>query len=234
MYRRDQFNEALVVERCAELVAIETRVSEIDALVQGAGPPARGSADLHLRRAAPDRRPLLPELWTLAGRRRSRRRGHVRVSTTATTCPRCGSAVDAGQEYCVECGLRLPASTLGPAPDRDARAARSASSGSRLLACVGACDRDRRSLPTARPPRACVTATGGSVTASRRAVEPRSLLAVWPRPADRLDDRARLDAEGRGPRRGGRPSPSGRGRAACPASACSIRPASQASVPGTG
>ena len=25
MYRRDQFNEALVVERCAELVAIEAR-----------------------------------------------------------------------------------------------------------------------------------------------------------------------------------------------------------------
>ena len=37
MYRRDHFNEALVVERCAELVAIETRVSEIDALVKGAG-----------------------------------------------------------------------------------------------------------------------------------------------------------------------------------------------------
>ena len=37
MYRRDQFNEALVVERCAELVAIETRVSEIDAMVRGVG-----------------------------------------------------------------------------------------------------------------------------------------------------------------------------------------------------
>ena len=37
MYRRDQFNEALVVERCAELVAIETRVSEIDAIVSGLG-----------------------------------------------------------------------------------------------------------------------------------------------------------------------------------------------------
>ncbi len=36
MYRRDQFNEALVVERCAELVAIEARVSEIDALARRA------------------------------------------------------------------------------------------------------------------------------------------------------------------------------------------------------
>ena len=37
MYRRDQFNETLVVERCAELIAIETRISEIDALVSGLG-----------------------------------------------------------------------------------------------------------------------------------------------------------------------------------------------------
>jgi hypothetical protein len=37
MYRRDQFNEALVVERCAELVAIEARISEIDAIVSGLG-----------------------------------------------------------------------------------------------------------------------------------------------------------------------------------------------------
>ena len=44
MYRRDQFNETLIVERCAELVAIETRVSEIDALVRGAGLRRRQSA----------------------------------------------------------------------------------------------------------------------------------------------------------------------------------------------
>jgi hypothetical protein len=45
MYRRDQFNEALVVERCAELVAIEARVSEIDAMLAGArGLRRRGTA----------------------------------------------------------------------------------------------------------------------------------------------------------------------------------------------
>lgn len=36
MYRRDHFNEELVLERCAELVAIEARASEIDALLAGA------------------------------------------------------------------------------------------------------------------------------------------------------------------------------------------------------
>lgn len=45
MYRRDHFNEALVIERCAELVAIEARVSEIDALLAGArGLRRRGAA----------------------------------------------------------------------------------------------------------------------------------------------------------------------------------------------
>ena len=35
MYKRDRFSAALVVERCAELVAIEVRVQEIDALLDG-------------------------------------------------------------------------------------------------------------------------------------------------------------------------------------------------------
>jgi hypothetical protein len=35
MYKRDRFNASLVVERCAELVAIEARVQEIDALLDG-------------------------------------------------------------------------------------------------------------------------------------------------------------------------------------------------------
>jgi hypothetical protein len=45
MYRRDHFNDVLVLERCAELVAIEARVSEIDALIAGArGVLRRGGA----------------------------------------------------------------------------------------------------------------------------------------------------------------------------------------------
>jgi len=45
MYRRDHFNETLIIERCAELVAIEARASEIDALRQGArGLRRRGAA----------------------------------------------------------------------------------------------------------------------------------------------------------------------------------------------
>lgn len=35
MYKRDRFNAGLVVERCAELVAIEARIQEIDAILDG-------------------------------------------------------------------------------------------------------------------------------------------------------------------------------------------------------
>jgi len=35
MYKRDRFSAALVVERCAELVAIEARIHEIDSLLGG-------------------------------------------------------------------------------------------------------------------------------------------------------------------------------------------------------
>jgi hypothetical protein len=42
MYKRDRFNAGLVVERCAELVAIEARVHEIDSLLDGTARIRRG------------------------------------------------------------------------------------------------------------------------------------------------------------------------------------------------
>jgi hypothetical protein len=42
MYKRDRFNTELFVERCAELVAVEARVQEIDALLNGSVSLRRG------------------------------------------------------------------------------------------------------------------------------------------------------------------------------------------------
>jgi hypothetical protein len=42
MYKRDRFNAGLVVERCAELVAIEARVQEVDSLLDGTAGIRRG------------------------------------------------------------------------------------------------------------------------------------------------------------------------------------------------
>jgi hypothetical protein len=43
MYRRDQFREGLLLERCAELIGLEGRIHELDALL-GAVRPAGGSS----------------------------------------------------------------------------------------------------------------------------------------------------------------------------------------------
>ena len=46
------------------------------------------------------------------------------MSAETSSCPRCGALAAAGQEYCLECGLRLPGrARLGTAADRDPRAA---------------------------------------------------------------------------------------------------------------
>jgi hypothetical protein len=44
MYRRDRFREDLVLERCAELIGLEARVHELDALLATASPVRRAAA----------------------------------------------------------------------------------------------------------------------------------------------------------------------------------------------
>ena len=79
MYRRDHFNEALVVERCAELVAIEARVSEIDAHLRGAGLRRRQRAICECGAPLLIGARFCPSCGR-AARRGSRRRGHGSVS----------------------------------------------------------------------------------------------------------------------------------------------------------
>ena len=46
MYKRDRFDAGLVVERCAEIVAVEARVQEIDGLLDGSARVHAGVAAL--------------------------------------------------------------------------------------------------------------------------------------------------------------------------------------------
>jgi len=93
-------------------------------------------------------------------------------------CPRCGAAVAEGQEYCLECGLRLPgASRFGALPTSP----RSLALPLLLAACVavggaGAAivlTRDTSTQTT------IVTATGGSELA-RVPTKTTSTLTDWP------------------------------------------------------
>ena len=96
-----------------------------------------------------------------------------------TSCPRCGEGVAAGQEYCLECGLRLPgASRLGAAPGDPRRlalplvlAAVIAAGGAAVAIAV---TRDSATATT------IVTATGGSEVVPTPTVADVTRLAAWP------------------------------------------------------
>ena len=115
-----------------------------------------------------------------------------------TACPRCGGDIAAGQEFCLECGLRLPgASRLGPAPASPRQvmlpllvAAVVAIAGA---AAAIALTRDTATATT------ILTATGGSETVRRRH---RGLGVRARRVAHRddgLDEHPHLGSEGRRP-----------------------------------
>jgi hypothetical protein len=76
-------------------------------------------------------------------------------------CPRCGAAVAGGQEYCLECGLRLPGSSrLGPVPVNRRRVVVSLLvTGVVALGGAAAAIALTRDTATATP---IITATGGS------------------------------------------------------------------------
>jgi len=95
-----------------------------------------------------------------------------------TPCPRCGGEVAAGQEYCLECGLRLPGvSRLGHLPT-NRRSLFVALLVSALVAAGGAAAAVAFTRDTATAT-SIVTATGGSELA-RVPTTTTSTLTDWP------------------------------------------------------
>jgi len=95
-----------------------------------------------------------------------------------TACPRCGESVAAGQEYCLECGLRLPGVVrLGPTPTSPRRVALPLLLAA-LVAAAGAAAAIAvtRESATATP---VYIATGGSERVPAATVTS-SALAEWP------------------------------------------------------
>jgi len=101
------------------------------------------------------------------------------TSSAAAACPRCGGGVAGQQEYCLECGLRLPGrARLGPLPaeTRNLRLRVAA------LACVAIAGAGVAiaAVDDDGGPERVVTATGGSVTTPTTT---RARLARWPNAA---------------------------------------------------
>src|SRR5437773_12451261 len=98
MYRRDQFRQDLLIERCDELIALDDRLQELDSLLAAAASS---------RRAAPAARcacgaPIVAGAHFCANCGRA-----VAAAPAAVTCVNCGSPLPAEATYCAACGAKV-------------------------------------------------------------------------------------------------------------------------------
>jgi hypothetical protein len=100
MFRRDQFRQDLLVERCHELLALDERLQELDTLL---------AAAVSARRPAPSARcecgaPLIWGSHFCANCGRP-----VTATPPVVTCVKCGSALAADAKFCAVCGQSVSA-----------------------------------------------------------------------------------------------------------------------------
>lgn len=94
MHRRQAFRQDLVDDQCAELVSLEDRLHELDALLDVA---------VNARRAAPAARCECgaPILW---GSHFCANCGRAVGEQPVVACAGCGNALPAGAQFCAACG----------------------------------------------------------------------------------------------------------------------------------
>ena len=95
MYRRDQFRQDLLVERCEELVALDERLQELDTLL---------AAAVSSRRPAPAARcacgaPIVGGSHFCGNCGRS-----VGAAPAVVACTKCGAPLAADAKFCAACG----------------------------------------------------------------------------------------------------------------------------------
>jgi hypothetical protein len=100
MFRRDQFRQDLLVERCDELVALDERLQELDTLL---------AVVVSARRAAPAARCACgaPLVW---GSHFCANCGRpVAATPPVVACTQCGTALAADAKFCAVCGKTVTA-----------------------------------------------------------------------------------------------------------------------------
>jgi hypothetical protein len=103
MFRRDRFRVELVTERCADLVALEERLDEVDSLLTA----ATSRSGLRCTCGA-------PLDW---GAHFCANCGRPAGPRPVVSCARCGSPLPADVEFCGRCGSRVE--TPSPEPPAD-------------------------------------------------------------------------------------------------------------------
>lgn len=108
MYRRDQFRQDLLIERCDQLIALDDRLQEVDSLL---------AAAVSSRRVAPAARcacgaPIVAGSHFCPNCGRA-----VAAAPAVVTCANCGAPLPAEAEYCASCGRKVqPADTEADEP----------------------------------------------------------------------------------------------------------------------
>jgi hypothetical protein len=101
-------------------------------------------------------------------------------TAAAAVCPRCGTSLAGGQEYCLQCGLRQAGQwRVGP-PPTETRELRIRVAALAAVAVVGAAIAIAVASNDSEP-EAVRTAIGGSATVPRTPVQPGAALAQWSR-----------------------------------------------------
>jgi Double zinc ribbon len=95
MFRRDQFRQDLLLDRCDELIALDDRLQELDTLL---------AASVSSRRAAPAARcecgaPIASGLHFCGNCGRP-----VAASPAVVACANCGTPLPADAKFCTACG----------------------------------------------------------------------------------------------------------------------------------
>jgi uncharacterized protein YjiS (DUF1127 family) len=94
MHRQEAFREELVYERCADLAALEDRLSELDAILSAASEPRTSHR--------PTPRQRRPPLRTAA--HRTPNCGRTVGDAPAVACTSCGAGMPAEARFCAACG----------------------------------------------------------------------------------------------------------------------------------
>jgi len=111
MYRRDQFKPELLVEQCQEVLAVESRLREIDELLELSVHQRREGVAIRCTCGAPIQ-------W---GTHFCANCGRQVGEEPVVSCPNCGNALPADAQFCASCGTAVPSAAVDGEQQDDAQ-----------------------------------------------------------------------------------------------------------------
>ena len=101
MFRRDQFKQDLLIEQCQEVIAVESRLREIDELLEVSVAQRREGVGHRCTCGAPIQ-------W---GSHFCANCGRPVGEEPVVSCSNCGNAIPADAQFCANCGTAVPAAS---------------------------------------------------------------------------------------------------------------------------